>query len=581
MIFSDIMAATADVNALIEDFQQLPVETANGRAEHGDFDMCIKHMPNDVAYHFPEFPAKFGLPSLKKYQSQMIHQMRAHENIESWPAPPPYSRMYNTHTIVHMPTGSGKTIVGLQMCYLQKYPTHIDTSSTFECVGSSAPNGGACICFTANSENFPNKDSTLIVVPPHLVQHWSDCATHVFKLKSGNEFVVKTDLKAPKSVKMPKKRKTPTLVECTDESTIEEEIPMCFIVAATKVNMMHMCKTMWRRIIIDEPELIPKAVPIPLAYHTFMLTASTDELFKTTTCCVSAFVKHVKEFDKKVVKDNLDFIAKMTISLDRSYYDTFQRHKMTSMFDVVSGAKTLNDLVRKIPNGSSMEVTLALNMDDYSKVASFLHLSDEPVNDLDDFCDLINQNVKKVADSMKDVLTASQNTEMLKNLEFLRRDIDKIKDEDKLIVGASAKIKKLMQHLRNVSEEKTLILCQYGATFVKNALEDESIPYVDLSEIMKPSITDPSPTSEQVARLLNQARNGSKNIVLVNPKYYGRGLDMQFAKHMFVLHSIAEHVVTQWTGRAFRQNRSDDLIVTYIYTDCEPPMDVDESEESI
>lgn len=548
----------------------------NSGMTSGSYDDCVKHISGKVAYHFPEFPTKVGLTSLKKYQSQMIHQMRAHENIVSWAAPDPYTSVYNTHTIVHMPTGSGKTVVGLQMSYIDKYPTHVDEVSPFECVGSSGPNGAASVTYTANTASFPNKDSTLIVVPPHLVQHWVELATTIFKWKLNIDFMLKTEAKKTRVVRRPSKKPKTLDLDPPEDDTL----PRCVIMAATRSNMEEAHKGMWRRIIVDEPELIAKSIPIPLAYHTFLLTASTDELFKIKNCCMSAFIQHVKDFDKKV--KTIDFLDKMTISLDVAYYDTFQMHQMNVSYEVVAGAKTLNNFVKSIPNGSNSEVTLALNMDDYTTVAQLLKLSEESVPTIECFCDTINASVEKYTQEvMKNVLSAAQTAELLCNLESLRKQIDTIKAEAELSVGGIAKVNKLVKCMSGLEEEKVLILCKYGTHIVKSALDKKGIQYVDLTELLKKSEADPASTSEQVAKLLNSARNGSKNVTIVNPKYYGRGLDMQFAKHVFVLHSIAPHVVTQWIGRAFRQNRKEDLNVTYIYSDSEPPMgDDDEETES-
>lgn len=537
------------------------------------YDECVKYISGKVAYHFPEFPINIGLSSLKKYQSQMVHQMRAHENIVAWDAPQPYTSVYNTHTIVHMPTGSGKTVVGLQMAYIDKYPTHVDETSPFECVGSSGPNGAASVSYTANTPTFPNKNSTLIVVPPHLIQHWADLAVSLFKWKPNVDFVLKTESKKPRATRRPsKKAKT--------DDTDDDHLPRCVIVAANKSNMEHVQDGMWRRIIVDEPELISKTIPMPLAYHTFLLTASTDELFKIKTCCMSAFIQHVKDFDKKV--KTIDFLDKMTISLDPQYYETFQMHHMNTKYEVVAGAKTLNNIVKTIPHGSNFEVTLALNMDDYESVMSFLKLSeDTDVPSLECFCNTITSCVEKYTqDVMKNVLSASQSAELLLNLDGLRKQIDTIKAEAAYSVGGVAKVNKLLKCMGGLEEEKVLILCKYGTHLVKSALDKRGIQYVDLTELRRRCEADPTSTSEQVARLLNSARNGSKNVIVVNPKYYGRGLDMQFAKHVFVMHSIAPHLVTQWIGRAFRQNRKEDLNVTYIYSDCEPPMGDDDSTDS-
>lgn len=544
-------------------------------AEFGAKDAAeLKHIEGNVAFHFPELPNNGSLlPTLKKYQSQMLHQMLAHENILYWATPAPYTSMYNTHTIVHMPTGSGKTIVGLQMCSFTMYPSHVDTTSQFECVGSAGPNGAASICFTANTDSFPNVDSTLIIVPPHLVQHWQECAQTVFRWKNGIDFIVRTEYKKKPALKSRPSKKAKNV---PIEEASEEDLPKCVIVAATRANMTHaFSKGMWRRIIIDEPELVAKSVSIPIGYHTFMLTASTDELFKIKNCCVSSIIQHVKDFDKKV--KNIDFIDKMTISLDRQYYATFQMHDMKVQYEVVSGPKMLAKVISTLPNGTNSEVTLALNMDDFTKVAHMLRLSEEEVQDIDEFCDLINKNIDRTAKEMMNVLVSVQQAEFLRCLDGIRANIQTIKDEFVMGVGADAKVKKMMSILRKSDGEKTVILCKYGSHLVKSALEKEHIAYVDLSQMLKPCTSDPSPISEQVARMLHTVKNGNKDVILVNPKYYGRGLDMQFAKHMIVMHSIAPHYVTQWTGRAFRQNRKEDLHVTYIYTDCEPPMDDNEA----
>lgn len=494
-------------------------------------------------------------PIVKPYQAQVLCQLIAHENLDSFELPSPYNRMYNTHTILSMPAGSGKTITALQLCTFTQYPTHIDTSSSFEFFAQSGPNGSMGVTIMSNSETLPNRDATLIIVPPHMLNHWVECAHTVMKWTIGKEYAVEKfgSVRTTSSTATSKRRKTNAAANTLN-------VP-CIIVCATRASLQGACNFMWRRCIIDEPELVSKALPAPMAYHTFIMTASTDELFLKKNCCMAPIFQHLRDFEKKTSCAMLD---RTVVHLDRDYYQRYLLFKSHTKIHTVPGQKVLTTLVCDMPNGMTTEATMAANMSDYNSLAQIVKLNtdnQDPVETIDDLCDAIEMCAQRTISSMS-VLSTSQQSEFMVKVCAIRNAIEQMKSERDL--GGHAKVAMLLKILCE-STGKSLIICRYGIPLIVQALSDNDIEFADLTCPMKP---------DDLASTLDSVKTGSSGVkvILLNPRYYARGLDIQFVENLFVMHSIGQSVATQWLGRAIRQNRTCDLNVAFLLTDCEPSM---------
>lgn len=486
---------------------------------------------------------------LKPYQNQVLCQMIAHENVDSFDLPCPYNKVYNTHTIVSMPPGSGKTITALQMCKFAQYPQHIDPASSFEFFIASGPGGSMGLTMNANSESLPNRDATLIIVPPHLLNHWSECAHMVMKWTLNKEYCIEKFNTGPRTVKK-RRVDTPSTDGC-----------MCVIMAATRTALHGAGKFMWRRIIIDEPELLSRALPIPLAYHSFIMTASTDELYTKKTCCMSSTIQHLRDFEKKT---SFAVLERIVVHLDKDYYKRHQLFSSNAKVHTVLGASVLASMVCEMPNGMTAEATMAVNMSDYQSLAQITKLGvpgASPIETVDDFCAMVEECAERAA-SVMSVVSSAQQAALVVKISTVRDNIEKIKSEKDN--GGPAKVAMLLSLLAS-NPGRSLIICRYGIPLVVQALQDNGIEFADLTAHMKPD--DLALTLESV-----RSASSSTKVIVLNPKFYARGLDVQFVENLYIMHSIGQSVATQWLGRALRQNRTCDLNVGFLLTDCEPSM---------
>jgi superfamily II DNA/RNA helicase len=159
-------------------------------------------------------------------------------------------------------------------------------------------------------------------------------------------------------------------------------------------------------------------------------------------------------------------------------------------------------------------------------------------------------------------VSPAKQTDFLVKLAAVRDSVNQIKIEN----DGNPKIPKMIEIVAAAGPgKKTMIVCKYGIDQVINALNEAEIEYADLTQHLN---------AVEIDTTLEEFRASAiKNVVVLNPKFYGRGLDIQCVDNLIVMHSIGRSVATQWLGRAMRQNRACDLKVWFIITDCEPGMD--------
>ena len=72
-----------------------------------------------------------------------------------------------------------------------------------------------------------------------------------------------------------------------------------------------------------------------------------------------------------------------------------------------------------------------------------------------------------------------------------------------------------------------------------------------------------------IASIVNQYKNGSLNILLVNPRNYGSGLNLENTTDIIMMHKFDNEIEHQVIGRAQRYGRKDPLKVWYLLHDNE------------
>ena len=72
-----------------------------------------------------------------------------------------------------------------------------------------------------------------------------------------------------------------------------------------------------------------------------------------------------------------------------------------------------------------------------------------------------------------------------------------------------------------------------------------------------------------IRNILKKYKNGEINVLLMNMKYCGSGLNLQMTTKIYIMNYLDESTETQVIGRANRFGRDGDLDVNYIFYDCE------------
>lgn len=122
------------------------------------------------------------------------------------------------------------------------------------------------------------------------------------------------------------------------------------------------------------------------------------------------------------------------------------------------------------------------------------------------------------------------------------------------------KIKILKEILQKNKNGKYLIFSNYSETFIKikDTLKELNITYSILSG-----------TNDQINKKINEFESGHINVLMLNAKYYGSGLNLQMATDVIMYHRFEKELEEQVIGRAQRLGRVDRLNVYYLLHDNE------------
>jgi hypothetical protein len=117
------------------------------------------------------------------------------------------------------------------------------------------------------------------------------------------------------------------------------------------------------------------------------------------------------------------------------------------------------------------------------------------------------------------------------------------------------KIVNLIEIIKNKKNGKFLVFSSYDETF------NDIIKEFDKNKITYSTILG---AVSHINNVINDFSSGKINVVMMNAKHYGSGLNLQMATDVIIYHEMQKELETQVIGRAQRLGRNEPLIVHYL-----------------
>lgn len=144
------------------------------------------------------------------------------------------------------------------------------------------------------------------------------------------------------------------------------------------------------------------------------------------------------------------------------------------------------------------------------------------------------------------------------------KDINVIVNNDSKINSDSndklpTKIEKLYEIINN-KNKRFMIFSEYDASFseIAEKLEKEKIKY----SLLKGS-------SGRINNIINKFSNKDINVLLLNSKNFGAGLNLQITDEIIIYHRMSTDLENQVIGRAQRMGRENQLVINYLCYETE------------
>lgn len=140
-------------------------------------------------------------------------------------------------------------------------------------------------------------------------------------------------------------------------------------------------------------------------------------------------------------------------------------------------------------------------------------------------------------------------TELDKNKKKEEKAVENVKDEDK------TKATRLLEFLLKNPQAKVLLFSNYDKTFDKlePVFVEKNITYSMVNG-----------TSARIQKLIREFGEGKQQLLCLNARHFGAGLNIEVATHVILYHRMAEEVEKQIIGRAYRFGRQADLDVIHL-----------------
>jgi len=124
-----------------------------------------------------------------------------------------------------------------------------------------------------------------------------------------------------------------------------------------------------------------------------------------------------------------------------------------------------------------------------------------------------------------------------------------VKDEEK------TKAQRLLSFLESKPNSKILLFSSYDNTFSKLTpiFEQRGITYSMVNG-----------TSARIQKIIREFGEGKQQVLCLNARHFGAGLNIECASHVILYHRMAEEVEKQIIGRAYRFGRTAKLDVIHL-----------------
>jgi hypothetical protein len=162
-------------------------------------------------------------------------------------------------------------------------------------------------------------------------------------------------------------------------------------------------------------------------------------------------------------------------------------------------------------------------------------------------------NVKNICPFCRKQITTSM-MNILDN--SYKKKIEENSNDEKL----KDKIVNLIDIVKNKKEGRFLVFSSYDETF------SDIIKRFDQNKITHSSILG---GISHINNVINDFTAGKINVLMMNAKHYGSGLNLQMATDIIIYHEMPKELETQVIGRAHRLGRKDNLVVHYLLHDNE------------
>jgi len=133
---------------------------------------------------------------------------------------------------------------------------------------------------------------------------------------------------------------------------------------------------------------------------------------------------------------------------------------------------------------------------------------------------------------------------------------NKIKDKEEKKEKLKNKIENLIEIITSKKNGKFLVFSAYDETFGDGVINEFTKHKITYSTILG--------SVSHINNVINDFSSGKINVVMMNAKHYGSGLNLQMATDVILYHEMPKELETQVIGRAQRLGRDGSLVVNYL-----------------
>jgi SNF2 family DNA or RNA helicase len=115
------------------------------------------------------------------------------------------------------------------------------------------------------------------------------------------------------------------------------------------------------------------------------------------------------------------------------------------------------------------------------------------------------------------------------------------------------KLEMLVDIIQTKANSTFIVCCQFEKVFsnqIKELFHKHNISF----SMLKGS-------GSHIQNIIDQFKNNQIRVLLLNPKYYGTGLNLEMCTDIITMHQMESDIYTQVIGRAQRPNRKTPLVI--------------------